>query len=613
MQNGMIRVAAVTTAIRLNDPIANANVIADKINELAKSNVDVAVFPELCVCGYSVGDLLYTQALLDKSLEAVKCIASGTPSGIIAFVGAPLRIINGVYNCAVAVSGGKVLGVTPKTQLDRNDLMRFNSWSGDGVFVDTLNAPCGSNLIYRCDGCSELVIAPIVGNDIELDITQSASLCRAGATVIVNLSAKEEFVGSSARQDLLLASASYRQSCVYAIANCGEGETTTDVCYSGYDAIAENGEILSKTVPFENGIAVADIDVQLINSVRRKKLSSVVCSENAKAVTAISFNLVERESKLLRTVDRYPFVPSGSNKDGELERILQIQAYGLKTRMTAIGCKKAVIGVSGGLDSALALLVCNRACSSDMIAPITMPAFGTTEHTKGNAILLCEALGLNAKTIDIKNTATSHLKDIEHTDKDVAFENAQARVRTLTLFDYANTCGGLVVGTGDLSELALGWATYNGDHMSAYGVNGSVPKTLVKELIRYEAKRLGGKARKVLQSILDTDISPELLPPENGKITQKTEDILGKYDLIDFIAYYYVKYGFARERIEYLIKIAYNETPESELKKALDTFYNRFLPMQFKRSCMPDGAAISDVSFSPRTAFRIPSDAKKCE
>lgn len=295
--------------------------------------------------------------------------------------------------------------------------------------------------------------------------------------------------------------------------------------------------------------------------------------------------------------------------DDRAELILNIQTLALRSRMDAIGAKTAVIGVSGGLDSALALLVCVRAVGAARVLPVTMPGFGTTDKTLGNAQKLCAALGLEMRTVDIRPTVERHLKDIDHSAKDVVFENAQARTRTMTLFDIANKTGGIVVGTGDLSELALGWATYNGDHMSSYGVNAGVPKTLVKRLVRCEAQRLGGGANAALLGILGTDISPELLPSEDGKIIQKTEDILGKYDLIDFIVYYRVRFGFSREKIEFLIRSAFPSAPAAEIKKALDTFYDRFGAAQFKRSCLPDGPKIGSVSFSPRSDFRMPSDA----
>ncbi len=370
--------------------------------------------------------------------------------------------------------------------------------------------------------------------------------------------------------------------------------------------IAENGGVLAESLPFESGVAVTDIDVERLDCERRK----IGLKPAYKKYERVLFSL-SGELSLSRKIEPYPFVPSGDEKARRAELILTMQARGLKTRFDATGCKKAVIGVSGGLDSALALLVCNRALDGGMIEPVTMPCFGTSKRTLENAQKLCDALGLNMRTVDIKSTVVSHLKDIGHGgETDVTYENAQARTRTMTLFDIANGMNGLVVGTGDLSELALGWATYNGDHMSSYGVNAGVPKTLVKHLVAYEGARLGGAAKKAIERILDTPISPELKPTENGEIAQKTEDILGKYDLIDFVMYYYVRYGFTREKIAYLLAAAFPRISDKEREKALDTFFNRFFVSQFKRSCLPDGVKIGSVSFSPRSDWRLPSDTR---
>lgn len=606
MKYGFVKVAAVTPKIKINAPLANADSIIKHIEKLAAQGVEIAVFPELCVTGYTCADLFFTNKLLSGAVDAVKKIASSVPSGIIVFVGAPLKLDGRLYNCAVGMADGKVLGIVPKTELPEYGEFyekRYFTPAFDGaVDFPELNAPMG-NIIFACENCAELKIAAEICEDMWADVPPSVAACRAGATVVVNLSASDETVGKAEYRRLLVSSASGRQHCAYIYADAGEGESTTDAVYSGHNMISENGAVLCESEPFGEGLAVSEIDVERLDFERRK----TGLKPTDKKFSTVGFSLTDREPKLTRAVEKYPFVPSGDISD-RAELILTMQARALKSRMEAIRCKTAVIGVSGGLDSSLALLVINRAVDKKNVLPVTMPAFGTTDKTKNNAKSLCDALGFKMRTVDIKSTVEKHLSDIDHDKKDVTFENAQARVRTMTLFDLANKENGLVVGTGDLSELALGWATYNGDHMSSYGVNGGVPKTLVKYLVKYEADRLGGKVGEALYDVLGTDISPELLPPEDGKIAQKTEDILGKYDLLDFIIYYHVRYGFTREKIEFLLSKAFSEVKPAEIKKAVDTFYKRFFAAQFKRSCLPDGVKIGSVSFSPRSDFRMPSD-----
>ncbi|MCM1368056.1 MAG: NAD(+) synthase [Roseburia sp.] len=607
MKYGIVKVAAATPKIKLNDPKRNAEAIAAKLSELAGQGVEIAVFPELCLSGYTAADLFYTTELLDGVAAAVEAVAKATPKNMIAFFGAPIAVDGRLYNCAVAASDGKLLGIVPKTELpDYGEFYEkryFTPNFGKARINARFGAPMG-DVLFRCATHNGLVIGCEICEDMWADVPPSVHACRAGATVIVNLSVSDEVVGKAEYRRLLIASASGRQRCAYIYADAGEGESSTDAVYSAHNIIAENGAVIAESEPFCAGVAITDIDVERLDADRRR----MGLRPSEKEYVEVPFSLGGGIS-LSREISRYPFVPSAEEADGRAELILSMQARGLKTRFDAINAKTAVIGVSGGLDSALALVVACRAVDKSAVKAVTMPCFGTTEKTRSNAEKLCAALGVELQTIDLKDTVNSHFKDIEHTATDVVYENAQARMRTLTLFDIANKTGGLVVGTGDLSELALGWATYNGDHMSSYGVNAGVPKTLVKYLVRYEAKRLGGAAKAALEQILGTEISPELLPPEKGAIAQKTEDILGKYDLHDFIMYYHCRFGFTREKIGFLLRAAFPEVKQAEIDGAIKVFYKRFFANQFKRSCLPDGVKIGSVSFSPRSDFRMPSDA----
>lgn len=609
MKYGMVKVAAVTPTIKVNNPEFNAKAVISSVAELSAKGVEIAVFPELCISGYTAADLFYTSSLLDRVNAAVNAVAVAVPKDMIVFFGAPIAVDGRLYNCAVAASNGRLLGIVPKTELpDYGEFYEkryFTPSFGAARNNDRFGVPMG-DVLFKCVSHPNLVIGCEICEDMWADVPPSVHACRAGATVIANLSASDEVIGKPEYRKLLISSASGRQRCGYIYADAGCGESSTDVVFSGHNIIAENGAVIAESEPFGCGIAVTEIDVERLDVDRRR----VGVKAADREYVTVPFDL-SNDISLSREVDKYPFVPHGNETSRRAELILSMQARGLKTRFEAAKAATAVIGVSGGLDSALALLVCARAVDKSAIRAVTMPCFGTTQKTLDNAKRLCAALGVELETVDIKNTVQSHLNDIKHTAADVTYENAQARTRTMTLFDIANKTGGLVVGTGDLSELALGWATYNGDHMSSYGVNAGVPKTLVKYLVRYEAERLGGDAKTALDGILSTEISPELLPPENGEIAQKTEDILGKYDLHDFIMYYYCRYGFTREKIEFLLRAAFKEVKQSELKKALDTFFKRFFANQFKRSCLPDGVKIGSVSFSPRSDFRMPSDAEE--
>lgn len=607
MKYGMVRVGAYTPSIKVGDPSYNGKAIVDIIKTAAASGVEIAVFPELCVTGYTCADLFFSRELYKKTVQAVKDVADAVPDKMLVVVGAPVAQSGRLYNCAVVMTDGKIIGIVPKTELpDYGEFYekRYFSPAFDGVIeCDDLCAPMG-NVLFKCRPYPDLVVGCEICEDMWADIPPSVYACRAGATLIANLSASDEVVGKAEYRELLIKSLSGRQRCAYVYADAGEGESSTDLVFSGHDVIAENGGVIAQSKPFCGRSAVADVDIERLIYDRRKMGVKVT----DKAYRIVEFELGDKlhGNRPCRDIPRYPFVPDDADR---AELILTMQSAGLKKRFASAKAQTLVIGVSGGLDSALALLVCRRAVPESKIVAVTMPCFGTSKRTKSNAEKLCAALGINLITVDIKNTVNSHLADIDHKDTDVVYENAQARVRTMTLFDIANKTNGLVVGTGDLSELALGWCTYNGDQMSSYGVNGGVPKTLVKHLIAHEANRLGGKAAAALTEIFHTDISPELLPADgDGNIAQKTEDILGKYDLLDFIMYHYCRYGFTRKKIEFLLKTAFCDVDEAQLKKALNTFFDRFFMSQFKRSCMPDGVKIGSVSFSPRSDLRLPSD-----
>ena len=605
MEYGIVKTAAVTPTIKVGKPQDNAAAIMEKIAAAGKRGAEIVVLPELCVTGYTCMDLFFGRELLDGAADAVNKIAATVPSGMLVIVGAPIEHRGRLYNCAVGMTAGRVAGIVPKTELpDYGEFYESRYFTPAFCGVEECegfgDAPIGDVLFASEDG--KVTVGCEICEDMWTDAPPSVERCRAGANIIANLSASSEIVGKADYRRLLVLGMSGRLHCGYVYADAGRGEAVTDLVFSAHNIIAENGGTVAESAPFGDGVAIADIDVQKLDCERRKAGLKRASREHKIVKFALGGDI-----KLERAPSRYPFVPSADEAAARSETILEIQSRALRARYEDINAKKAVIGVSGGLDSSLALLVCCRAVGAKNVYAVTMPCFGTTDKTLGNAQALCAALGVELHRVDIKDTVTSHLRDIAHDKTDVTYENAQARTRTMTLFDIANKTGGLVVGTGDLSELALGWATYNGDHMSSYGVNAGVPKTLVKHLVRYEAERLGGDARSALSEVLGTEISPELLPPEKGKIAQKTEDILGKYDLLDFAIYYHCRYGFCKNKIEFLMREAFGDIPAAQIKKALDTFYSRFAAAQFKRSCLPDGVKIGSVSFSPRSDWRMPS------
>lgn len=622
MKYGFVKAAAVTPQIRVADVRGNADNIVRAVCGAAESGTELLVFPELCVCGYTCGDLFGRELLLRAAESEIAEIAARTKdSGVLFFVGIPVSAFGAVYDCAAAICGGEVLALVPKTNLSEYgeyyEKRIFSSYNGENDFVDFAGKriPFGNKILFRHKNYSEFTVAAVVGSDLFAADSPSVRLAAAGALIVVNLTAVSETAGKSELRRLLVRSQSLKNVCGYVYADAGEGESTTDSVFSAHNFVAEYGEILSESKPFAEGFVRAEIDVEKLAFERRRKHAF---SALPQGYSVIHFNTKDFSSALDRTVSPLPFIPHDpSERREQFESILCAQAAGLKKRAAHTAAESLVIGISGGLDSALALLVAVRAVDSlgkarTAIKAVTMPCFGTTGKTLDNSLRLMHELGVSSRTIPIADTVRSHFKDISHDEsqKNAAYENAQARMRTLVLMDIANDENGFVIGTGDLSESALGWATYNGDHMSMYGVNASVPKTLVRHLIGYEAERLGGAVEQVLTSILDTEISPELLPPESGKIAQKTEELVGPYELHDFYLYHALRWGASPSKILFLAQSAFSDKyDKATLLKWLRNFYRRFFAQQFKRSCVPDGVKATDVSLSPRGDWRMPSDA----
>ena len=625
MKYGFVKVAAATPHIRVADTQFNTQQIVEQISLAVKEGAELVVFPELCVCGYTCGDLFGQDVLLNGCVAALKTIAQSTKdSNILVFVGVPYKTDGVLYNCAAVVNGGKVLALIPKRHLPNYaefyEKRNFQPYKGENrtVVFDGEEIPFGNKIVLRSEKDADFTVAAELCEDLWVPAPPSVSHALMGANIIVNLSASDETAGKAEYRRLIVGTQSGKTVSGYVYADAGEGESTTDMVFSGHNMICENGTLLAECRPFEDkGILYAEIDVHKL-AFERRRINTFYDTSSLSGYAFVPFRAEGNWEKLTRVPARLPFVPQGEQALGErAELILSIQAAGLKKRLEHTCAQSAVLGISGGLDSALALLVTVRAFDAlkkerkDILA-VTMPCFGTTKKTKDNALRLMHELGVTCRTVPIGDAVMQHFKDIGHDEKvrNAAYENAQARMRTMVLMDLANDHNGLVIGTGDLSELALGWATYNGDHMSMYAVNGSVPKTLVKFLIGYEAKRLGGEAGSALTDILNTEISPELLPPENGKIAQKTEELVGPYELHDYYLYYAVRWGFSPAKVFYLAKQTFAGVyEESVLKKWLVNFYKRFFSQQFKRSCLPNGAKVGSVSLSPRGDWRMPSDA----
>ena len=624
MKDGFVSVACGTPKLRLADCNYNAEQTFTLMRKAEKAGAKVLVLPELGLTGYSCGDLFYQDTLLRASEEALSTVLAATRNlEVVTAVGMPLRVNNKLYNCAVIIQKGTVLGVVPKTHLPNYgefyEKREFATAPEENGTVTLLgkSVPFGNKLVFRCANMPDLALGFEVCEDMWAPCSPAVDLTAAGATVIGNLSASNDIIGKDSYRRQLVTMQSAKLLCGYVYTSAGEGESSSDVVFGAHQMIAENGTMLAER-RFDGGLLVSEVDVQKLCYERRR----TQMFDKTPAVWEVPFSLTLSETKLTRYVAPQPFVPEGKeDRDARCREILLIASLGLKQRLEHTGAKTAVVGLSGGLDSTLAVLITGLAMKmldrpmTDIVA-VTMPCFGTTDRTKNNAVILAERMGATLKTVDISASVRSHFKDIGHDmeDHSVTFENGQARERTQVLMDIANQTGGLVIGTGDLSELALGWCTYNGDHMSMYGVNCSIPKTLVRHLVGYLARDNAEKDQElhdVLEDILDTPVSPELLPAVQGKISQKTEDLVGPYELHDFFLYYMLRWGFSPAKIYRLAVYALGKQySRGVILKWLKTYYRRFFTQQFKRNCVPDGPKIGSVAMSPRGDWRMPSDAK---
>ena len=624
MKQGFVKVAAVTPDIRVADVEFNKEQICRKIGEAATSGAKIIVFPELCVTGYTCSDLFTQDVLLDHAREVLTEIAAHTRDmDALVFVGAPLAVDGELYNVAAAMNHGKILGLTTKTFLPNYgefyEMRQFREGPEKSreIEFDGEMVPFGPNILFTAKQMEHLIVAAEICEDVWSPVPPSIEAVREGATVIVNCSASDETIGKATYRESLIEGQSARLIAGYIYSNAGEGESTTDLVFGGHNLIAENGTILAESKRFENGIIYSEIDVNRLMSERRKNTTFKTAKE--RTLTRVPFDIEITETELTRVFPSRPFVPSENRERAKrCEEILTIQAMGLKKRLEHTHAKCAVVGISGGLDSTLALLVTAKAFDAlgldrKHIISVTMPCFGTTDRTYNNACKMSLSLGAELREVPIAAAVMQHFKDIGHDPEDhsVTYENSQARERTQVIMDIANANGGMVIGTGDMSELALGWATYNGDHMSMYGVNASVPKTLVRHLVQYYADTTDDKElQEVLYDVLDTPVSPELLPPKDGKIAQKTEDLVGPYELHDFFLYYFLRFGYAPSKIYRIAKYSFaGEYDDEPIYKWLRTFCRRFFAQQFKRSCLPDGPKVGTVALSPRGDWRMPSDA----
>ena len=639
MKYGFVKVAAAIPAVKVADCKFNAQQIDTQIAIADGKGVQIIVFPELCITGYSCADLFGQTLLLEEAEIALMQIMNNTRQmDIISIVGMPLVVNSTLMNCAVVLQKGKILGIVPKTYLPNYKEFSEQRWfTSASTHTETNIRLCGQNVPFGTSllfDTAETCFGIEICEDVWAPIPPSSILAMKGAEIIFNLSANNESIGKHNYLRSLLSQQSARCLGGYVFSSCGFGESTTDVVFGGNGLIYENGTLLAASERFslKEQLIISEIDVERIRNERRVNTTFSANMAQFKEQTAIHINteqVNQRDLILTRAIDALPFVPKGDTLNQRCEEIFEIQVMGLAKRLVHTNCKTVVVGISGGLDSTLALLVCVKTFdklgfSRKGIAGITMPGFGTTDRTYNNALHLMSSLGITTHEISIKDACIQHFKDIDHdmTNHNVTYENSQARERTQILMDYANKINALVIGTGDLSELALGWATYNGDHMSMYGVNASIPKTLVKYLVNWVALNgMDYESRNTLLDIVDTPISPELIPAdEQGNIKQKTEDLVGPYELHDFFIYHFLRFGFRPSKIFYLASVAFRgEYNEETIKKWLTTFCRRFFQQQFKRSCLPDGPKVGSVGLSPRGDWRMPSDAcatlwlKECE
>ena len=624
MRHGFIKVAAATPDIRVADVDYNKGQIIKQMDEAAEAGAKIIVFPELCITGYTCSDLFLQDILLNSAKKALVEIAEHTKNlDALVFVGVPIAVGGELYNVAAALNHGNILGFTTKSFLPNYgefyEMRQFRPGpkKAEKILFGGKEIPFGPQLLFVEKQMTNLIVSAEICEDVWSPVPPSIEAAREGATVIVNCSASDETIGKASYRESLISGQSARLISGYIYANAGEGASTTDLVFGGHNLIAENGTILAEAKRFSNGIIYTEFDVQKIANERRKNTTFTETQEHV--LPRIPFGLEQTETILTRTFPSRPFVPRDDQERAKrCEEILTIQAMGLKKRLAHTHAKSAVVGISGGLDSTLALLVTAKAFDAlglerSGITAVTMPCFGTTDRTYQNACKMSLKVGATLREVRIGDAVMQHFKDIGHDPQDhsVTYENSQARERTQVLMDIANQTGGLVIGTGDMSELALGWATYNGDHMSMYGVNASVPKTLVRHLVHYFADTCEDSSLKeVLYDVLDTPVSPELLPPKDGEIAQKTEDLVGPYELHDFFLYYFLRMGYEPGKIYRIAKLSFaGEYDDETIYKWLRTFCWRFFSQQFKRSCLPDGPKVGTVALSPRGDWRMPSDA----
>ena len=630
MKSGFIKAAAISPRVTVGNVEKNCNEIINMLEKAKSKGVQIAVFPEMSLCGYTCGDLFLQNTLLDACLSGLAEIKEYSIgfNGII-IVGAPLNVTGRLYNCGLAISKGKILGAVPKTYIPNYSEYYEKRWFASGKDIKNTtvkllgdDVPFG-RIIFELNSETRLGIE--ICEDLWVPCPPSTALTMNGANIIVNLSASNESVTKNDYRRTLISQQSARCFCGYVYSSAGVGESSTDLVFSGACTVAENGGILNEGERFslDSVMTAADLDIDKLNSMRAKHNTFFDGAPDADIITVRCDADFLAPEKITRKFDPHPFVPSdNAERDERCREILTIQSSGLAKRMLHTGIEKLVVGISGGLDSTLALLVCVRTMNmlslpAENIICITMPGFGTTDLTYTNACGLVKSLGATLMEIDIKKACVQHMEDIGHDINihDITYENTQARERTQILMDMANKLGALLVGTGDLSELALGWCTYNGDHMSMYSVNASVPKTLVRHLVKNVADRSDNVTADILYSILETPVSPELLPPdENGKIEQKTESTLGPYEVHDFYLYHFLRFGTSPDKLLFMAKSAFNGIyGDDELKKWLQIFIKRFFQSQFKRSCLPDGPKVGSVTLSPRGDWRMPSDASYAE
>lgn len=626
---GYVRVMTATPELKVGNCTFNSERICELIERAEAQRCDLLVLPELCTTGYTCGDLLLQDTLLNASDRALERICAATEGkSVVVIAGAPVRSSSVLYNTATVVQGGKIHAFVPKCNLPNYgefaECRYFTEFQPETVGMTVSfrgqEIPLGS-FVFRVEGGSvKYSFGVEICEDMWVPQSPSMALAQMGAQILVNMSANNEVLGKASRRRLQVSSLSAQGICGYAYCDAGMDESTTDAVYAGHKLIYENGKILADSGLFGDSVLVADIDVSVIEYERRRKNSFKPLSAEGYTVTL----KVEKQdaSNIIRDISSSPFVPKDEQARKErCAQVLEMQGYALRKRLLHTRAACAVIGISGGLDSTLALLATVRAfdlagLDRQNIRCITMPCFGTSERTYNNAVAMCNALGVTLQEVDIRASVLQHFTDIGHNPElhDVTYENSQARERTQVLMDMANRLGGMVIGTGDLSELALGWATYNGDHMSMYGINASIPKTMIRQVVGYCAEIAEPALKAVLEDVLDTPVSPELLPPEEGEISQKTEDLVGPYELHDFFLYYFLRFGFSPAKIQALAELAFKGVYDAAyIEKWLGTFVRRFFQQQFKRSCMPDGPKLGGISLSPRGDWHMPSDADSWE